>query len=60
MEKHNKIEFGIEFLIYGAKVAFAELKQAFITALILHHLNQKYHAEIETDILDNVKNRKFS
>ena len=32
-----------DFLTLGAKLAFAELRQAFFKVLILHHFDLKYH-----------------
>lgn len=43
-------ELKTEFLTLGTKLAFFELKQAFIKASILHHFNSEYHIWIETDI----------
>lgn len=42
------------FLTAKAKLAFIELRQAFIKALILYHFNLKYQIQIETDILGYV------
>ena len=41
---------GSDFLISGAKLAFTELRQAFLKAPILHHFNLDYHIRIETDV----------
>lgn len=40
---------GMEFLTSRAMLAFAELRQTFNTALILHYSNPKYYIGIETD-----------
>ena len=39
-----------DFLILGAKLAFAELRQAFVKAPILYHIDPKRHIRIEIDI----------
>ena len=39
-----------DFLTSGAKLAFAELRQAFIKAPILHHFDPERHIRIETDV----------
>ena len=39
----------LDFLTPGAKLAFAELRQAFVKALILHHFDMEHHIRIETD-----------
>ena len=38
-----------DFLTPGAKLVFAELRQAFVKAPILHHFNLERHIRIETD-----------
>ena len=38
-----------DFFTPGAKLAFAELRQMFVKALILHHFDPKYDIQIETD-----------
>ena len=40
----------LDFFILGAKLAFAELRQAFVKALILYHFDPEYHIRIETDV----------
>ena len=40
---------GSDFLTPGAKLAFTELRQAFVKALILHHFDPERHIRIETD-----------
>ena len=39
-----------DFLTPGAKLAFTELRQAFLKAPILHHFNPERHIWIETDV----------
>ena len=46
--KSKKTELG--FLTLGARIAFTKLKQAFIKAPILHHLDSECYIQIETDI----------
>lgn len=41
-----------EYITLGAKLSFIKLKQAFITAPILHHFDPKCHVRIETDMSD--------
>ena len=38
-----------DFLTLGAKLAFTELRQAFLKALILHHFDLEHHIRIETN-----------
>ena len=40
---------GSDFLTPGAKLAFTELRQAFLKALILYHFDPERHIWIETD-----------
>ena len=40
-----------DFLTSGAKLAFAELRQAFVKAPILHPFDPECHIQIETDVL---------
>ena len=39
-----------DFLTPGAKLAFTELRQAFLKASILHHFDPERHIRIETDV----------
>ena len=39
-----------DFLTPGAKLAFTELRQAFLKAPILHHFDPERHIRIETDV----------
>ena len=41
---------GSDFLTPGAKLAFTELRQAFLKAPILHHFDPERHIRIETDV----------
>ena len=40
----------LDFLTPGAKLAFTELRQAFLQAPILHHFDPECHIRIETDV----------
>ena len=50
----------LDFFIPGAKLAFAELRQAFIKALILYHFDPERHIQIETDVLGYMISGVFS
>ena len=45
----SKKSVGSDFLTPGAKLAFTELRQAFLKAPILHHFDPERHIRIETD-----------
>lgn len=47
------------FLTVGARLAFARLRQAIGTILILHYFNLKCHIQIETDISRYTMSRIF-
>ena len=55
---------GSDFLTSGAKLAFTELREAFLKALILHHFNPERHIRIEMDAsgyaIDEVLNQLTS
>ena len=40
----------LDFLTLGAKLAFTQLKQAFVKALIFHHFDPERHIRIEIDV----------
>ena len=46
----SKKTVGSDFLTPGAKLAFTELRQAFLKAPILHHFDPERHIRIETDV----------
>ena len=46
----SKKMVGSDFLTPGAKLAFTELRQAFLKAPILHHFDPERHIRIETDV----------
>lgn len=50
----NSKEFKTRFLILGAKLTFAELRQAFSLSPILHYFDLKCHIWRETDVLDYI------
>ena len=41
---------GLDFLTPGAKLAFTELRQAFLKASILHHFDPDHHIRIEMNV----------
>ena len=45
-----KKTLGSDFFTLGAKLAFIELRQEFVKAPILHHIDPKRHIRIETDV----------
>ena len=45
----SKKAVGSNFLISGARLAFTELRQAFIKTPILQHFDPEHHIRIETD-----------
>ena len=48
LSKSKKTELG--FLISGARMALIKLRQAFIKAPILHHLDPERYIQVETDV----------
>lgn len=56
----NSKESGMGFHISGARLAFAEKKQAYSTTLILHDYNPVCHNQIQTDVSDHAIGRCFS
>ena len=46
----SKKTLGLNFLILKVRIAFTKLRQIFVKALILHHLDSEYHIWVETDI----------
>ena len=50
LSKSKKIVRSSDFLTFGAKIAFTKLRQIFLKAPILHHLDPERHIRIETDI----------
>ena len=51
LSKSKKTVRSLDFFTPGAKLAFTELRQAFIKAPILHHFDPKHHIRVETDAL---------
>ena len=49
--KSRPEEAGTGFLTPKARLAFTQLRQAFVKTLILHHFDPKSHIRIETDAL---------
>ena len=52
LSKSKKAIRPSDFLTPGAKLAFTELRQAFLKAPILHHFDPERHIRIETDVSD--------
>ena len=50
LSKSKKAVGPSDFLTPGAKLAFTELRQAFLKAPILHHFDPERHIRIETDV----------
>ena len=50
----------LDFFTPRAKLAFTELKQAFLKAFIFYHRKPKCHIRIETDVLDYAISRVLS
>ena len=49
--KFRPEEAGMGFLTPKARLAFIQLRQAFVKATILHHFDPESHIRIETDVL---------
>ena len=49
--KFRAEEAGMGYLTPKARLAFTQLRQAFVEAPILHHSNPECHIRIETDVL---------
>ena len=58
LSKFKKTELG--FLIFGARMAFTQLRQAFIKAPILYYFNPKYYIWVETDVSNYAIGKVFS
>lgn len=54
MKKQSNTKSAMRFPTPGTKLAFTELKQAFMIASILYYLNPESHIWIVTDILGHV------
>ena len=50
LSKSKKSVRSSDFRTPGAKLAFFELRQAFLKAPILHHFNPEHYIQIETDV----------
>ena len=51
---------GLEFFISRARLAFTELRQVFVKAPILHHLDLEHHIWVKMDILGYAINELLS
>ena len=60
LSKSKKTVRSSEFLTLGAKLAFTELRQAFIKAPILYHFDPECYIRIETDVSGYVIGGVFS
>lgn len=60
MEQYTSKESGTRFFTSRAKLAFAELRHAFSTALISHYFDSEYQIWTETDILGHVSGEILS
>ena len=49
LSKSKKTERS-DFFTFGARLAFIELRQAFVKAPILHHFDPERHIRVETDV----------
>ena len=49
LSESKKTIRSLDFFIFGAKLAFTKLRQAFLKAPILHHFDPECHIRIETD-----------
>ena len=58
--KSKKTVKSLDFLTFRARLAFIELKQAFVKALILYHFDLKRHIHIEVDKSGYAMGRVFS
>ena len=60
LSKSKKAVRSSDFLTPGAKLAFTELRQMFVKALILHYFDLECHIRIETDVSGYAIGRVFS
>ena len=56
----SKKTVGSDFFISRARLAFTELRQAFVKASILHYFDLERHIQIETNVLGYAISRVFS
>ena len=47
----SKKMVGSDFFIFGARLAFVKLRQAFVKALIFYHFHPKHYIWVQTDVL---------
>ena len=41
---------GLDFFTLGTRLVFTKLRQAFVKALVLYHIDLKHHIQIEMDV----------
>ena len=56
----SKKMLGLDFFIFGAKLVFTKLRQAFVKALFLHHFDLEHYIRVETDVLNYAISGVFS
>ena len=45
-----KKTIGLNFLTFGARLAFTELRQTFVKALVVHHFDLEWYIQVEMDV----------
>ena len=60
MSKFKKIIGSLDFLIFGARLAFTKLRQAFVKAQFFYHFNPELQTRDKTDVLGYAIGRIFS
>lgn len=60
IENINRTKPLLGFVILGARLIFAKLKQIFIKILILYYFDPQYYIDIKTIILDYTKSEILS
>ena len=58
--KSKKMLRFMDFFTFRARLAFIELRKAFVKVLIFYHFDLKYHIRIKTDVLEYVIDNVFS
>ena len=56
----SKKTIELDFFTLGTRLAFTELRQAFVKAPIFHHFDSEYHIYIKTNAIDHAIGRVFS
>lgn len=55
-----KLSFGLSFLAFKTRLAFAKLKKVFIKVPTLHYFDLEYYIYVETNALANIISGVFS